>query len=165
MKFSPSQFHCTSYKKKDDCHILCGKLSGTSCCCPACQMESFTVHSFYTKTIQDLPISRKSVFLVVRARRFTCKNKEWLMNYFTQTTEFTSTGAPKTTRLENLIIDIVTPTSLLQATDILRNIGIITSKSAVAKLLKKVLFSIDSSIFIACLDDLHYENDNLTVLF
>jgi len=59
------------------------------------------------------------------------------MNYFTQTSEFTSTGATKTTRLEKLIIDVATPTSLLQATDILRNMGIQTSKSAIARLLKK----------------------------
>lgn len=137
MKFSLPQFHCTSYKEKDDCHIFCGKLSGTSCFCPACQTESFTVHSFYTKMIQDLPISGKSVFLVVRTRRFKCKNKDCSMNYFTQTTEFASTGATKTTRFENLIFDVATPTSLLQATDILRTMGIQTSKSAVARLLKK----------------------------
>lgn len=59
------------------------------------------------------------------------------MNYFTQTTEFASIEATKTTRLENFIIDVATPTSLLQATDILRNMGIQTSKNAVARLLKK----------------------------
>lgn len=62
------------------------------------------------------------------------------MNYFTQTTEFSSLGATKTTRLENLIIDVATSTSLLQATDILRNMGIQTSKSAIDRLLKKSTF-------------------------
>lgn len=122
MKLSLPQFHCTSHKEKDDCHLFWGKLNGTSCVCPTCQTESFTVHSFYTKTVQDLPISGKSVFVVVRARRFKCKNKDCSIHYFTQTNELTSTGATKTTRLENLIIDVATPTSLLQATDILRRV-------------------------------------------
>lgn len=59
------------------------------------------------------------------------------MNYFTQTSDFTSTGSTKTIRLEDLIIDIATHTSLLQATDSLRNMGIQTSKSAIARLFKK----------------------------
>lgn len=166
MRVSLPKFQCTSYKEKEDCHLFYGKLSGTSCFCPTCRTESFTIHSFYTKTIQDLPISGKSVFVVVKARRFKCKNDECSMNYFTQTTEFTSTNATKTTRLENLIIDVATPTSLLQATDILRNMGIQTSKSAIARLLKKKYFSpLIRRLLSLAWTTLRCESDNLTGLF
>lgn len=134
-------------KKKGD------KLSSSSYLYPKCQIESFTVHSFYTKNIQDLPISGKSVFVLVKARRFKCKNRDCSMSYFTQTSEFTSTGSTKTIRLEDLIFDIATHMSLLQATDSLRNMGIQTSKSAITRLFKKSTSHIDSSVSVACLDD------------
>lgn len=153
MKFSLPGFQCTSYREKDDCHLFYGNLSDASCFCPTCQTKSFIVHSFYTKTIQDLPISGKSVFVVVNARRFKCKNSDCPTNFFTQTTEFISTGSKKTTRLEDLIIDVATPTSFFQATNILRNMRIQTSKSTVARLFKKVLLYIDLSVSVACLDD------------
>lgn len=137
MEFSLPNFHCTSYKEKDGCYYFRGKLKPSSCLCPTCQKKSVTVHSLYSKTVQDLPISGKPVFVVVNARRFKCKNKECSMIYFTQTSEFTTTGSTKTNRLEELIIDVATHTSLLQATDILRNMGIQTSKSAISRLLKK----------------------------
>lgn len=131
MEFSLPNFHCTSSKEKDGCYYFRGKLKPSSFLCPTCRTESVTVHSLYSKTVHDLPISGNN------ARRFKCKNNECSMIYFTQTSGFTTTGSTKTNRLEELIIDVATHTSLLQATYILRNMGIQTSKSTISRLLKK----------------------------
>src|SRR5437899_1336370 len=43
--------------------------------CPRCQHPSQSVHSYYTRSPQDLPISGKTVRLVLRMRRFRCQNQ------------------------------------------------------------------------------------------
>lgn len=46
-------------------------------------------------------------------------------------------NSKKTIRLENLIVKTAIPTSLIEATNILRRMGIKTSKSSISELLKK----------------------------
>ena len=43
-------------------------------CCPRCQHPSQSIHSYYSRSPQDLPISGKTVRLVLRVRRFRCQN-------------------------------------------------------------------------------------------
>jgi len=42
--------------------------------CPRCQYLSQSIHSYYSRSPQDLPISGKTVRLVLRVRRFRCQN-------------------------------------------------------------------------------------------
>src|SRR5579864_2431943 len=42
--------------------------------CPRCQHSSQSIHSYYSRSPQDLPISGKTVRLVLRVRRFRCQN-------------------------------------------------------------------------------------------
>ena len=42
--------------------------------CPRCQEPSRSIHSYYSRSPQDLPISGKMVRLVLRVRRFRCQN-------------------------------------------------------------------------------------------
>ena len=42
--------------------------------CPRCQQPSQSIHSYYSRSPQDLPISGKTVRLVLRVRRFRCQN-------------------------------------------------------------------------------------------
>jgi len=42
--------------------------------CPTCQVISTSVHSHYSRTVTDVPIGNRSVQLVVRVRRFRCRN-------------------------------------------------------------------------------------------
>jgi len=41
-------------------------------CCPLCAQPSAKVHSYYTRTVADLPWSGRRVTLCVRTRRFAC---------------------------------------------------------------------------------------------
>lgn len=49
--------------------------------CPCCQMLSSSVRYYYYRTIQDLPINGKSVFLKIQCRKFNCKNKQCEQNF------------------------------------------------------------------------------------
>jgi transposase len=42
--------------------------------CPSCQHASRRVHSYYTRTLKDLPLEGKAVCLQLRVRRFRCTN-------------------------------------------------------------------------------------------
>ncbi|WP_201382008.1 ISL3 family transposase [Ktedonobacter sp. SOSP1-52] len=44
--------------------------------CPACQQESHRVHSSYTRSPADLPVSGQAVCLNLRVRRFRCQNQQ-----------------------------------------------------------------------------------------
>ena len=44
--------------------------------CPSCYQVSSHVHSYYTRSPQDLPISGQRVHLVLRVRRFRCPNPQ-----------------------------------------------------------------------------------------
>jgi transposase len=52
--------------------------------CPNCGHDSGRVHSYYTRTIRDLPISEWSVCLKVRIRRFRCVSQACTHQTFTE---------------------------------------------------------------------------------
>ena len=54
-------------------------------CCPDCQMPAHKVHSFYQRTLADLPICGKAVSLRLRLRKFFCRNDNCTRKIFAQT--------------------------------------------------------------------------------
>jgi transposase len=50
------------------------KATRTEAECPRCYRSSTRVHSYYTRTIADLPWHGVAVRLYLRTRRFRCKN-------------------------------------------------------------------------------------------
>lgn len=52
--------------------------------CPYCGHNSSRVHSYYTRTIHDLPVSEYSVCLKVHIRRFRCVSQTCSHQTFTE---------------------------------------------------------------------------------
>lgn len=52
--------------------------------CPTCGFCSTSVHSHYRRHIGDLPLNGQPVWLVVRVRRFRCRNPDCLQQIFTE---------------------------------------------------------------------------------
>lgn len=50
--------------------------------CPICRHESRHVHSYYRRRIRDLPVEAQSVELLIRVRRFECRNDECTRKVF-----------------------------------------------------------------------------------
>jgi Transposase and inactivated derivatives len=126
-----------SEEKVDDHYLIYCQLKNDTCACPTCKENSSYVHAYYDRVVQDLPINGKSVYLKIKCRKFLCKNKECPQKLFTQKTQFVRPQSKKTKRLEKVIRKVVTNTSLIEASDTLKQIGIQASKSSIAELLKK----------------------------
>jgi transposase len=54
------------------------------CACPKCQQESVYVHSWYTRTVVDLPMGEWAVKLRLHVRRFRCRNAQCERQVFTE---------------------------------------------------------------------------------
>ncbi len=54
------------------------------CACPQCQQESVHVHSWYTRTVVDLPMAEWAVKLRLHGRRFRCRNAQCTQQVFTE---------------------------------------------------------------------------------
>jgi transposase len=60
------------------------RVTGCSSACPSCQRPSTSVHSWYQRTVVDLPIGAWSVHLHLHVRRFRCRNEECSQKIFTE---------------------------------------------------------------------------------
>jgi len=66
-----------------------------------CGIESKKVHSIYQKTVQDMPISGKKVYIEITNRKMFCRNVECGRKTFAERYEFVGIKGKKTKRLEN----------------------------------------------------------------
>src|SRR5579885_2729724 len=71
--------------------------------CPSCQHVSRRVHSYYTRSPQDLPVSGHMVHLVLRVRRFRCLNPACPRQTFAERLPDLPVSARQTTRLAKLL--------------------------------------------------------------
>jgi transposase len=71
--------------------------------CPSCQHISRRVHSDYTRSPQDLPVSGHIVQLVLRVRRFRCLNAHCPRQPFAERLPDLPVSARQTTRLGTLL--------------------------------------------------------------
>jgi transposase len=68
--------------------------------CPCCQQMSRRVHSYYTRSPHDLPISGQRVRLILRVRRFRCPNSQCAQQTFVERIpEVVPVQGRRTTRL------------------------------------------------------------------
>jgi transposase len=71
--------------------------------CSSCQHVSHRVHSYYTRSPQDLPVSGHIVQLVLRVRRFRCLNPHCQRQTFAERLPDLPVWARQTTRLGTLL--------------------------------------------------------------
>lgn len=121
----------------DNRYLIHCRLKELCCMCPACGQSTTRVHAYYDRTIQDLPINGKPVYLKIRLRKLLCLNKKCAKKIFAQRVQCARPKSKKTERLETVILRLATHTSLIETSKILKQLGIIASKSSIAELLKK----------------------------
>lgn len=71
--------------------------------CPSCQYVSRHIHSYYTRSPQDLPISGHLVQLLLRVRRFRCQNRLCPQRTFAERLAAVPVSARQTTRLGTIL--------------------------------------------------------------
>src|SRR5450755_746458 len=73
--------------------------------CPHCQHPSQSIHSYYQRSPQDLPVSGKTVRLVLRVRRFRCQNPTCSQRTFAERRpEVLASHAQRTERLTSALV-------------------------------------------------------------
>jgi len=76
------------------------EVESLSACCPDCSRASSRIHSRYTRTVKDLPVSGLQVHLSLHVRRFFCDNPTCSRKTFTESpSELAVPYARKTVRL------------------------------------------------------------------
>src|SRR5215467_777716 len=78
----------------------------SSATCPSCGHETAHVHSYYTRTPQDLPVSGRRVQLVLRVRRFRCPNPQCSRQTFAERLPNLPVSARQTSRLGTILESI-----------------------------------------------------------
>jgi transposase len=72
--------------------------------CPRCQQNSLRVHSSYTRSPRDLPVSEQAVRLLVQVRRFRCSNHACTQQTFAERLpDFLPVHAQRTQRLTSTL--------------------------------------------------------------
>src|SRR5579863_2883136 len=74
--------------------------------CPSCSQASIHIHSYYTRSPQDLPISGRRVQLVLRVRRFRCLNPHCSRQTFAERLPNLPVSARQTSRLLTILESI-----------------------------------------------------------
>lgn len=72
-------------------------------CCPECGQRSRSCHSSYLRRLQDLPWQGSSVQILLRVRRFRCRNHACLRKVFTERVEGIPSYLRQTTRLAEIV--------------------------------------------------------------
>jgi transposase len=106
--------------------------------CPRCQEQSRSIHSYYSRSPQDLPISGKTVRLVLRVRRFRCQNPACQQRTFVERRpEVLALYAQHTKRLTVSITCFGGEVSSEPATRLLGRLGIVVSPDTLLRLTKR----------------------------
>lgn len=106
--------------------------------CPRCQHPSHSVHSYYSRSPQDLPISGKTVRLVLRVRRFRCQNPACPQRTFAERCpEVVIPYAQHTKRLTVSIAHFGGEVSSEPAARLLGHLGIVVSPDTLLRLTKR----------------------------
>lgn len=102
----------------DNRYLIHCPLKDLCCTCPACGQSTTQVHAYYDRTIQDLPINGKPVYLKIRCRKLLCLNKKCPKKTFSQRIQCARAKSKKTERLEKVVLRLATNTSLIEASKI-----------------------------------------------
>lgn len=106
--------------------------------CPWCGRKSKKVHSTYSRTIQDMPISGKKVYIEITSRKMFCSSADCRRKTFAEQYDFVGAKGKKSLRLEKEIINIARNSSSTEAARMLNRSTVKISSGTVRNLLKKM---------------------------
>lgn len=106
--------------------------------CPECGYQSQRIHSRYRRTLQDLPWQGNAVRFFLTVRRFFCGNAACIRKIFAETpVSVAHRYRRKTTRLDELLLQLVWKVGGESAAAIARLIGLLLSPDAALYRFKK----------------------------
>ena len=98
--FDLPSFAVTRIFTLDDVLVVSAQAIAREAMCPLCHDRSTSIHSTYTRTLSDLPVSQRAVRLILRVRRFRCLTALCSRRTFAERLPLlTAPHAQRTTRL------------------------------------------------------------------
>ena len=138
LPFQLPGFAVTQVTDDETSVIVHASAQQTSASCPHCQHPSYSIHSYYSRLPQDLPISGKTVRLVLCVRRFRCQNAACPKRTFAERCpEILAPHAQRTKRLTASITPFSGEVSSEPAARLLRHMGVLVSSDTLLRLVKK----------------------------
>lgn len=105
--------------------------------CPSCQQISRRIHSYYSRSPQDLPISGRMVKLHLQVRRFRCQNRQCQRRTFAERVMAVPVSARQTTRLGTILESIAVVLSGQAGSHLAQQLAMPTSADALLRRAKK----------------------------
>lgn len=76
--------YITKITRENDTIKIFASKKGKRSQCPACGIYSSSVHDYYERTLSDLPIFQISSVIIIRSRKFKCKNTKCCRKVFSE---------------------------------------------------------------------------------
>ncbi len=126
-------------------------------CCPLCSWPSSSVHSYYHRSVRDVPCGGQSVRLSLTVRKFFCRNDGCRRKIFTERlATFVEPWAKMTVRLCEEIQAIGLSTSGSLGTRLSARLGISTSWMTVLRRIMDLPTSAAGSVVALGIDDFSF---------
>src|SRR5947209_7104693 len=100
----PEGFEVTNIERTDGILTISAVSTQKSACCPLCSSAATRVHSFYTRTLADLPCAGQQVRLLLQVRKFFCQVPTCVRKIFVERiAPFIEPWARVTARLHQMV--------------------------------------------------------------
>jgi transposase len=137
IKLLDSEIECLDTKIVGEKIILSINSLKNQTKCPYYGAESSQIHSTYQREMGDISMHDKQTILLLKVRKFFCKNQECSHKTFSERFNFVAPNQKKTNRLLQKILFTSTKLSSVTESSLLKANAIKVSKSSICDLLKK----------------------------
>ena len=138
LPFEIPGFVITELTADENTMVVYASAQQATASCPRCHHVSSSIHSYYSRSPQDLPISGKTVRLVLRVRRFRCQNPACQQRTFAERRlQVVAPHAQRTKRLTSSLMHVGGEVSSEPAARLLGHLGIHVSSDTLLRLVKR----------------------------
>lgn len=137
------------------------KSKRNSCNCPACGSLSKTRSTYFTRNIQDLNVTEKPLFLIIKLSKYRCENPNCKRKIFSENiNDFAGEKQRRTNRLNELLTKLALTQSAESVARRANDMNIKVSGDTLLRLAKRYEFSIGmNSIESIGIDDFAFKEN------
>ncbi|MBO0588354.1 MULTISPECIES: transposase [unclassified Sporosarcina] len=128
--------------------LITVKSNRSSARCPQCHARCNNVHSRYTRSVQDLPISDQTVYLIIIANKWFCTHANCSIKIFAERFEGISTNGKRTNRTIDVLRKMAFSSSCLAAEKVALAAHIPVSHDTLLSIIKRTNISPKVSPFL-----------------
>lgn len=122
--------------------------------CPSCGTDTQRVHSYYERSLLDLPLGEQGVKLRIRVKRFRCQQNSCTRRTFAETVpNITKRYAQQTNRLANVVWHIGQVVGGRPGSRLAHHLGIPVSRHSILRHLRRVHTAITRRVRMLGIDD------------